>query len=189
MITSIRDRAASARTAASRATLAPLLVRAALAVVTLLALLLAYPGPGELGDDRLYLALFAVAMLPALAPRGHAPTVAILIGVVGWVLATTAYGVPVQLWRLLAVGSLLYLTHSLAALAAALPYDVVLSPEVPVRWLVRVAGVLLASAVLVVLLLAVAGQTAGQPFLLAVLAGLAVGVGAVALLAALVKRR
>ncbi|MFV2019851.1 hypothetical protein [Micromonospora sp. LOL_023] len=187
MITSIRGRVASARTTASRATLAPLLVRAALAVVTLLALLLAYPG--ELGDDRLYLALFAAAGLPAIAPRGHAPTVAILVGVVGWVLATTAYGVPVQLWRLLAVGSLLYLTHSLAALAAALPYDVVLSPDVPVRWLVRVAGVLLASAVLVVLLLAVAGQAAGQPFLLAVLAGLAVGVGAVTLLAALVKRR
>ena len=187
MITAVRDRAASARTALTRATLAPVLVRAALAVVTLLALLLAYPA--DLGGQRLYLVLAAAAGLPALAPRSHGPTVAILVGVVGWMLATTVYGVPVQLWRLLAVGSLLYLTHSLAAFAAALPYDLLLAPDASVRWLIRAAGVLLASAVLTVLLLSVAGQTAGQPFLFAAVAGLALAVAAVALLAALVRRR
>ncbi|WFE24973.1 hypothetical protein O7623_16215 [Solwaraspora sp. WMMD791] len=187
MITAVRDRVAAVRTVLHRATLAPVLLRVAVAVVTLLGLGLAYPA--ELLLDRLGLALLAVAVLPALAPRGHAPTVAILVGLVGWALSTTVYGVPVQLWRLLAVGSLLYLTHSLAALAAALPYDVVLAPDVVLRWSTRAGGVLLASAVLVVLMLAVAGQAAGPPFLLAALAGLAVAVGAVALLAALVRRR
>lgn len=187
MITAIRDRVAAVRTGVTRITLAPVLLRGAVAVTALLAFGLAYPAEVLLG--RAGPALLAVALLPALAPRGHTPTVTILVGIGGWVLATTGYGTPVQLWRLLAVGALLYLTHSLAALAAAVPYDVVLAPEVPVRWLTRVAAVLLASAVLVVLLITAAGRTAGQPFLLAVLAGLAVAVGAVALLAALGRRR
>lgn len=187
MITAVRDRVETVRTVLTRATLAPVLLRAALGGTVLLAFVVAYPV--ELLVSRLGVALLLVALLPALAPRGHAPTLAVLVGLAGWVLATTAYGVPVQLWRLFAVGSLLYLVHALAALAATVPYDVLLAPDVVIRWLQRTGLVLLASAVLVVLLLAIAGQSAGQPFLLAAVAGLAVAVAATALLTWLVKRR
>ncbi|MFY1636046.1 hypothetical protein ACN27F_22675 [Solwaraspora sp. WMMB335] len=187
MITAVRDRVAAVRTWFTRATIAPILLRGATSVAALLAIGLAYPL--NLLLSRLGLALLAVAALPALAPRGLAPALAVSTGIAGWVVTTTVYGMPVQLWRLLAVGSLLYLTHSLAALAAAVPYDVLLAPEVPMRWLSRTAGVLLAAAVLVVLLLTVAGRAAGEPFLLAIVVGLAVAVGAVAMLTWLVHRR
>ncbi|MDG4763839.1 hypothetical protein O7632_06905 [Solwaraspora sp. WMMD406] len=186
-MTAVRDRVETVRTVFTRATLAPVLLRAALGATVLLAFAVAYPV--EVLVSRVGVALLLVAVLPALAPRGHAPTLAVLVGLAGWLLATTGYGVPVQLWRLLAVGSLLYLAHALAALVAAVPYDVLLAPEVVVRWLLRTGLVLLASAVLVVLLLTVAGRAAGQPFLLAAVAGLAVAVSATALLTWLVKRR
>ncbi|SDY73489.1 hypothetical protein SAMN05444365_103293 [Micromonospora pattaloongensis] len=180
------DRVRLLRTAANRATLAPVLVRVAVFLSALLSFAFAYPVP--LLTGRSLLLLLAVAALPALAPRRAAPTVVVLVAVGGWLLATTGYGEPVVLWRLLGLAGFLYLTHTLAALAAALPYDAVVAPEMVGRWVARALGVLLGSAVLAVLLLFVAGRGGDRPFLAAALAGLAVAVAVAALLARLLRR-
>jgi len=176
----------TARTVLTRAALAPLLVRGGILLAALLAYAVAYP-PQILVNRGAFL-LVLVAALPAVAPRGAWPTLAVLVAVAGWVLATTGYGTPVALWRLLVVATLLYLLHTLAALAATLPYDVVLVPEAITRWLARAVVVVLAAAVLVVLMLAAAGRSGGQTLLVAALAGLAVAVGVASLLAWLLRR-
>ena len=43
-------------------------------------------------------------------------------------MATSGYDRPVELWRLSALATVLYLTHSLCALAAVLPTDGVVAP-------------------------------------------------------------
>ena len=78
------------------------------------------------------------ALYPAVAPRGRGATVG---GRWSWWPAgsSTPAGTttPVALWRVLAIATLLYLGHTLAALAAVLPYDAVVNLDVVVAWLVR----------------------------------------------------
>jgi hypothetical protein len=181
------DRFRAARTAVTRATLAPLLVRGGIFLSTLIALAVAVPA--EVLTTRLVGLLVVAAAVPAFAPKGGWPTIVTLAAVAGWVLATSRYDEPVELWRLLALASFLYLAHTLCALAALLPYDVVLAPDVLARWLARSAGVVLAAAVLSVLLLSVAGRSGNQTFLVAALGGLAVAVLVAALLSWLLRRR
>ncbi len=129
-------------------------------------------------------------MLPAVAPRRLWPTFVALVTVGGWLLATDGYNRPIALWRLMAVAVALYLTHTLCALVAVLPYDAVVDPDVIVRWLTRAAGVLLATSVLGVLLLELAGVRAAEGGWQAVtVAGLLLAVGVTALLAGLLRRR
>jgi hypothetical protein len=104
------------------------------------------------------------------------------------VLSTSGYGEPIALWRLLGLAAFLYLTHSLCALAAMLPYDAVVGPEVLARWVSRAVAVVLVSAVFGIVLLAVPGTGGRGDLLVAVLAGLAAAVGASALLAWLLRR-
>lgn len=173
-------------TAIGRITLAPLLVRFGVFLCALFALLLAYPsGPA---DGRLLGLLLVAALLPAVAPRRNWPTLVLLAAGATWVLATGWYDQPVELWRLLALATFLYLTHSLTALAALLSYDVVVAPEVLARWLFRALGVALASAVLAVPLLALNGQWGDRGFVGALLGGLALAVLAAALLGWLYRR-
>ncbi|MEN3611441.1 hypothetical protein [Plantactinospora sp. ZYX-F-223] len=173
--------------AIGRITLVPLLVRAGVFICALLALLLAYPsGPS---DSRLLGLLVVAALAPAVAPRRNWPTLVLLAAAGAWVVATGWYDQPVELWRLLALATFLYLTHTLAALAALLSYDAVVAPEVLARWVTRALGVGLASAVLSVPLLAMDGQFGDRSFVAALLGGLAVAVGAAALLGWLFRRR
>jgi hypothetical protein len=181
------DRVHAIRTVAARATVAPLLVRVGVFLSALLAFTFAYPA--EILAGRPLLLLLLAAALPALAPRGAAPTLVVLAAVGGWLLSTTGYGEPIVLWRLVGLAALLYLTHTLAALAAALPYDAVVAPEMVARWVSRALAVVLGSAVLSVLLLFAAGRGGDDPFLVAALAGLAVAVAVAALLAWLLRRR
>lgn len=188
MIDAITHRVERVQTLLTRATLAPLLVRFGIFLSTLVGFAVAYPV--EIFVGRGLGVLVIVAALPALAPRGAAPAVTAVLTVGGWLLSTAGpYGEPIALWRLLAVTAFLYLTHSLAALAAVLPYNAVVAPEVLARWVLRAFGVVLASAVLAVLLLAGVGRVGERPFLAAALLGLAVAVGAAALLAWLFRRR
>ncbi|MEV4757447.1 hypothetical protein AB0J86_20340 [Micromonospora sp. NPDC049559] len=187
MITSLVDRARALHAAVRRAALAPLLVRLGIFASALLAFLVAYPSQLVLGRPLLPLAV--VAALPAISPRRVWPTLTVLAAVAGWILTTSWYGQPVALWRLLALAGLLYLTHALCALGALLPYDAVVTPEPLVRWVGRACGVVLASAVLAVLLLALAGPDGQRTYLTALLGGLAVAVAAAALLAWLLRRR
>ncbi|MGC4804350.1 hypothetical protein [Micromonospora sp. DT233] len=183
----VTNRARSVRTAVLRVSLAPLLVRAGIFGTVLVGLLLAYPVQLLIGRPLAALAL--VALLPAIGPRRVWPTFAALVTVGGWLLATEGYDRPIALWRLLAVAAALYLTHSLCALAALLPYDAVVDPELIVRWLTRAGGVLGASAVFGVLLVQVSAVGGDRGLLALTVVGLLVAVALSALLAWLIRRK
>jgi hypothetical protein len=187
VIDALAIRVRNARTVVVRATLAPLLVR--VAVFACLAAAVAAAFPADVLLTRFGAPLLLVALVPAVAPRGAWPTVAIAAVVIGWVVVTSESGERIALWRLVALAGLLYLTHSLSALAAVLPSDAIVAPEVLARWVSRAAAVVLAGAVLGVLLVSVAGIGGGDTMLAAAVAGLAVAVAAAALLGWLVRRR
>ncbi|PZF89614.1 hypothetical protein [Micromonospora deserti] len=186
-MSAVIERVRAVRYAAARISLTPLLVRAGIFLTVLVGLVLAYPSQVLLG--RPLGALVVVAVLPAVAPRRIWPTFAALVTAGGWLLATDGYGRPIALWRLLAVAAALYLAHTLCALAAVLPHDAVVDPELIVRWLVRAAGVLLATFVLGVLLVELAGIGREAGFQAATVAGLLVAVAVTALLGWLLRRR
>ncbi|GAA3772130.1 hypothetical protein GCM10022225_69320 [Plantactinospora mayteni] len=174
-------------TAIGRITLVPLLVRCGVFLCALLALLLAYPAGSS--EPRLLGLLVVAALAPAIAPRRNWPTLVLLAAAGAWVVATGWYDQRVELWRLLALATFLYLTHTLAALAALLSYDAVVAPEVLARWVTRALGVALASAVLSVPLLAIDGQLGDRGSVVVLLGGLALAVCAAALLGWLFRRR
>lgn len=174
-------------TIVSRATAGPILVRAGVFAVALAALVVAFPA--EMRAGYFTGVLVIQAALAALLPRTAWVTVAILVAVGGWAVSTIWYDDPVELWRLIALASLLYLTHSLAAFASLLPYDAHLPSDVLARWMSRALAVVLGSAVLTVLLLSAADRGGDRDLLAAALAGLAVALGATALLAWLLRRR
>lgn len=176
-----------AATVLARATVEPLLVRVGVFAAALAALVVAYPA--EMRSGYFTGVLVLQAAIAAVLPRSSWVTVAILVAVAGWVISTIWYEDPVELWRLIALASFLYLTHSLAALAALLPYDAHIPAEVTVRWLSRAMAVVLGSAVLTVLLLSAADRGGDRDLLVASLAGLVVALGATALLAWLLRRR
>nr|MDT0657911.1 hypothetical protein [Micromonospora sp. DSM 115978] len=180
------DRVRAARTAVARTTLAPLVVRGGIFLCVLAGFAVALPAP--LLTSRLAGLLVVAAAFPAFAPRSRWPTITALVTVAGWLLATSRYDQPIVLWKLLALATFLYLAHSLAALAALLPYDVVLAPDVPGRWLIRAVGVVLASAVLSVLLLSASGGAGERSLLVAALGGLATAVLVAVLLTWLARR-
>jgi hypothetical protein len=185
VLDSITERLDRARTAAARATLVPLLVRLAIALAFVLATTVAWPPAVVAG--RLLLPLIAVAVYPAFAPGGRGATVAILTVVAGWIMDTAWHDNRVALWRVLAIATLLYLGHTLAALAAVLPYDAVVNLDVVTAWLARAGAVVLISAVLTVVALGLAGELAGGAFVIATLVGLAAAVAATMLLVRLLR--
>jgi hypothetical protein len=138
---------------------------------------------------RAMLALVALlAAVPVIAPGSRWVTVVALVAVAGWLAATSRYGEPVTAGRVLALGAALYLLHSLAALAAALPYDAVVAPGAVVRWLARVLAVVLGTALLsAAVLVGLAGAGDGG-FLAASFAGLAIAAGLAALLSWTARR-
>lgn len=175
------------RSRLTRASPLPVLVRCAIALLALVSFALAYP-VGFFAGRGLVL-LLITAVLPAIAPRGFLPTLATLVAVGGWLLSTVWYGEPVAPWRLLGLAGGLYLVHSLCALAAALPYDAVVAPEALAAWILRALGVLLASALLASVLLGLPALAGGDRlYPVVVVVGLALAVGAAALLAWLVRR-
>jgi hypothetical protein len=120
--------------------------------------------------------LVALALLPALWPRTAAVTTFWLFTIVGWIAATTLYGTVATLPRLAGLAVSLYLVHSAAALAAALPYDAVVDPVVVVRWLLRAAGVLVVSVGGTIAAMLYVGQLTPRSYLAATLIGLALTV-------------
>jgi len=184
---SFAERVTALLTSLRRLTLGPLLLRTALFVLAFTAFLLVFPGWALTGGYGLLLAV--VALLPALTPRrGWTATLAALTAVGGWILATSWYGEPVALWRLLTLSVLLYLHHSLTALAAVLPHDAVVPPEVVLRWLLRSLGVALAGAVAGIVLLFLAELGGDRTYFAAALAGVVTAVAVAALLARLHRR-
>ncbi|WP_410809773.1 hypothetical protein [Micromonospora sp. 067-2] len=181
------ERVRAAQYALARVSAAPLLVRAGIFGVVLAGFALAFPAEVLTGRPLLFMAV--AALLPAVGPRRLWPTFAALVTVGGWLLATDGYGRPVALWRLLALAALLYLAHTLCALAALLPYDGVVDPELVTRWLLRAGAVLLGTAVLGVVLLQIAGLGGETGHQWVTVLGLLVAVGTAALLGWLLRRR
>ncbi|WP_430499999.1 hypothetical protein ACQRWP_32720 [Micromonospora trifolii] len=186
-MSAVVERVRAAQYAVARISAAPLLVRAGIFVIVFAGFALAFPAEVLSGRPILFLAL--AALLPAIGPRKVWATFTALVTVGGWLFATDGYGRPVALWRLLAVAALLYLGHTLCALAALLPYDAVVDPELITRWLMRSAAVLLGAAVLGVLLLQTAGTGGGAGYQWVTVLGLLVAVGLAALLGWLLRRR
>jgi hypothetical protein len=187
MLTAIARRADRIRRGARRATALPLLVRCGVLLAGLLAMVVAWPP--ELLTGRYLIVLVVIALWPALAPRGRGGTIAAVAAVAGWLADTAGYDTGVELWRVLALASLLYLAHTLTALAAQLPYDAMVNIDVPALWLGRALGVILISAVLIVLALGLTADLGGDAFQLATLVGLAAAVGVTLVLAHTVRRR
>ncbi|MER7888248.1 hypothetical protein ABTX15_00285 [Micromonospora sp. NPDC094482] len=187
MIDTVTERVRALRSAASRISLTPLLIRAGVYLTVLAGFVLAFPAEVLAGQQLG--ALVLVALLPAVGPRRVWPTFAALVTVGGWLISTDGYGRPVTLWRLLALAGVLYLGHTLCALAALLPYDAVVDPELITRWLLRAALVLLAASVLGVLLMGFGELGGDAGYQLATVAGLLVAVGVAALLGWLLRRR
>ncbi len=186
MLESITARIDRSRRAAGRATLMPLLIRIGLALSFVLAMIVAWPF--QIAASRYLVVLFVIALYPAIAPRGRAVTVAVLVAVGGWILHTTWFDARVALWRVLALATLLYLGHTLAALAAVLPYDALVNLDVVTGWLVRALLTVLIAAVLIVVALGLTSALGGSAFLIATLVGLAGAAGATLLLARLLRR-
>jgi hypothetical protein len=178
------DRAA---TAVRRATPGPMLVRAGLFGAGLLAEVVAWPPAVVLGRPVPLLLLFAV--LPAVAPRSRLVSGVIILTMLGWLVSTSAYDEPITYWRPVLLAALLYLVHTLAALAAVLPYDAVVSPGVLGGWLRRSGVVVLLTCVVAMFTLLVPQYVTGQRYLVASLVGLALMIGLAGYLAALVRRR
>lgn len=177
----LADRIGWLRTRVARASAVPLLVRAGAWLAGVAALALALPaelllsGPG--------LVLLVVTALPALAPRRSLVTVVVLVPVGGWLVSTGWYGGQPALWRLVGLAGLLYVGHSCAALAAALPYDAIVSPGVLRRWFLRLGLVLAVTSVLGGYAMLAGELLRGRATVLATLVGLAVAVGVAAVLA------
>ncbi|MEH0980727.1 hypothetical protein [Micromonospora sp. CPCC 205556] len=181
------ERGRALRVAVNRVSLTPLLLRAGIFAVVLAGLLLAYPV--EMFTARSLLAWAVVALLPAVGPRRVWPTFAALVTVGGWVVASAGYDRSITLWRLLAVAALLYLGHTLCALAALLPYDGVVDPNLLVSWLTRAGAVVLAASVVGVVLAWLGEIGTDDGFQAATVAGLLVAVGLSGLLGWLLRRR
>jgi hypothetical protein len=187
MLGKIYRRIEGARTALDRATPIPFLVRCGIGICGLLAMLVAWPGTYVTSQYTVPLLVLA-GVYPAVAPRGRGATFAAMVVVAGWVVDTTLYDARVALWRVLSIATLLYIGHTLCALAAVLPYDAVVTVDVVGGWLLRAAVVVLISAVLTVVTLGLSADLAGGAFLIATLAGLAGAVGATILIARLLRR-
>jgi hypothetical protein len=186
MLDGITRRIERTRTTVVRATALPLLVRGGIALAFVLALMVAWPT--ALTASRYVVLLSLVGVYPAFAPRGRGVTAAVLVVVGGWILDTTWYDARVALWRVLSIAALLYLGHTLAALAAVLPYDAIVNVDVVGGWLARALLVVLISAVLTVITLGLTAELAGGAFVIATLVGLAAAVGITLLLGRLLRR-
>jgi hypothetical protein len=182
----LTERVERGRKAVDRATLLPFLVRCGIALSLVLAMSVGWPA--QITASQYLVILFVVAIYPALAPRGRGATIAILVVVAGWILDTTWFDERVALWRVLTLATLLYIGHTLTALAAVLPTDALVNLDVVTNWLARAAVVVLISAVLTVIALGLTSALAGGAFLIATLVGLAGAVGATMLLSRLLRR-
>ncbi|MBO0869939.1 MAG: hypothetical protein J2P15_15365 [Micromonosporaceae bacterium] len=183
----IASRVARLHTMVRRMTAGPALARGGVFAAALVAQLVAWPAAVTLGRPALLLAL--VAIMPAFLPRGPWPSLAILTAVLGWFLATTSFQEGVTYPRLVLLAGAIYLVHSLAALAAVLPYDSLVAVEVFVRWLLRVVLILVLTAALALFVVAATGWVGSGRYLLASLLGLAVMAALAGYLASLAAKR
>ncbi|MEV0896240.1 hypothetical protein [Actinoplanes sp. NPDC049802] len=175
------------RGAAGRATAVPFMVRCGILLSGLLATAVAWPLE-MLSNPRLMSLPVAAVIWATMAPRGRGGTAAALSVIVGWLVNSTGFGASIDLWRVLTLAALLYLGHTLTALAAVLPYDAMVNLDVPALWLGRALVVVLVSAVVIVLALGLTADLGGDAFQLATLIGLASAATVTLVLTRMVRR-
>jgi hypothetical protein len=171
-----------------RTTQGPVMVRASAGVGAATALLVSLPSatvqaPAVLG----LVVLCAVGV--ALFPRTRWTTVVALLAVIAWVYSTLLDGDQLALWRVVVLAAGLYLAHTGAALAAVLPHDAIVSPEVLTRWVLRTGAVLGVSLVMGLGALVVAERLRVVSTLFAPILGLAAVAALAAVLAWQWRRR
>ncbi|MDQ0367004.1 hypothetical protein [Catenuloplanes indicus] len=154
-----------------------------MAAAGLAALLVALPA--DFLDLRVAGAMIVLAILPALRPRGTMPVILALAVIALWLIGTAAYGESVSIWRVLALGSLLYAGHGLAALAACLPFDGAIRSEAVTGWVIRLVAVVIGSAVVLVMALAAVGRLTLGSHVAFAIGGLVAAITAAGLLARL----
>lgn len=165
-----------------RLTSIPLLLRSGLFLSAVTGLLLAAPPPLR-GSAPVLVGLVALAGAAAAAPGGPVPGLVLLTGAAGWVLATELFDQPVRVATVLVLAALLYLVHSLAGLAAALPPDALVAPDLVLGALARAGGTIAAGSLLAAGGLAVLGRLPEGRSAAGVLAGLGLAVALAWLLA------
>jgi hypothetical protein len=187
LILGVRDRVDRTLSAVRRTTTGPLLVRAGIFFAALGALLLSWPL--DILGAWTPIACIVLATLPALHSRGMLVSLVLWAAVLGWLATTTVYGAGVPFWRLVLLAGLLYLVHTLSALAAVLPYDAVVDPRVIRDWLRR-AGLVIVLTIGVALFAVAVPQLVGRGhYLLASVAGIGLMVAAAGYLAGMLRRR
>lgn len=166
----------------------PVMVRAAVFAAGLAALLLAMPAAAR-STPAVVAGLAGLALLAAILPGSVWVTLVVLTVSGAWVAATLVGDQPITAPRVLALAGLLYLLHSLATLAATLPYDAAVGGDVWVRWLVRTGVVIVAAwGLSLVLLVGLAQLPDSGMHLLATLGGLGLAATLVGLLSVLARR-
>jgi hypothetical protein len=154
-----------------RTTPAFFLLRGVLYLVALGALVTAAPQP--VVTSRWLIGLVLTAVLPAAFPRTGAVTLMLVVAVTAWLAATTVYGESVDFLRLVLLACLLYVTHVLAAISAAIPNDAVVAPRALLSWLPRTGVLLVITALVALGGAALPRLLGGERFLVASLIGLA----------------
>jgi hypothetical protein len=167
----------------SRVTAATLLLRGITFAFTLIAAIYAIPSFSF--DPRLILVAGLAALAVAAAPGTRIVSIVLGAAVIGWTLGYLGRLDELSPMQLVFFGGALYLAHSSAALAAVVPSDAVVSPEVLVRWYGRAFAIVAASAVVALVLIVGASMIAG--FNGTFVASL-VGLGAAAILVAALVR-
>lgn len=119
--------------------------------------------------------LFAslLGLLAAAEPEGVWVLALEATTVGAWLVTTVAYGHDPSPFTALAIGSLLYVHHAMAALAAHVPMRARLPVPLLVAWAGRTGGVLAASAAVCTALTALVALSAGPSPAVAVVLGAA----------------
>jgi hypothetical protein len=164
----------------SRITAVPLILRGVAFLSAFAGLWLAAPQAASAPKTLGILAFLAV--LPALAIGTRLVDVVMAGTVILWVITTLGFGEPAEPLRVFGVAAALYLLHSSAAMAAALPYDAVVDPQVPLRWAARSALVVAAAGVVAAVVVLLAPLMTPTTSVIALFAGLGVVLATVALL-------
>jgi len=164
----------------ARVTPVPLILRIVVFLSALLGLWLA--APAQASTPRFLLAMAFLAALPGLFPGTRVVDFVMASMLAGWVVATLGVGEPAEPWRVFGIGVALYLTHSAAALAGAVPYDAVVDSQVPLRWAARCGLVIIGAGAVTAAIVVIARTVTPGTSIVALLVGLGVVVGTVAML-------
>ena len=182
----VTDRMRLVTLKAGRWAAGPLAVRVLLFIAGCMTLGLAMPQKILLGRFTAFFVLGAA--LVAIAPRGRMPSALIFVATGAWMASTTAFHEDVVVWKLLSLAAGMYLTHTISALAAVLPYDAVLPPGVVGAWFLRAGIILAVSTGLGVFAMIEAPILVGPVYLMASIGGVII-VGLLAWLLTLGVRR